>query len=96
MAAPSAPNDPATDPTVAELIAARTWLRYDVVDGLLLDGVPLNAIADVVGTPTWVYSAMTMRARHQVLTTAMTEAGLDIHILYAVKANDSRAVLALF
>jgi diaminopimelate decarboxylase len=96
MAAPSSPNDPTTDPAVAELIAARPWLRYDVLDGLLLDGVPLNAIADAVGTPTWVYSAATMRARHQALTTAMTDAGLDTHIHYAVKANDSRAVLALF
>src|ERR1700677_2875809 len=96
MAAPSSPNDPTTDPAVGELVAARPWLRYDVLDGLLLDGVPLNAIADAVGTPTWVYSAATMRARHQALTTAMTDAGLDTHIHYAVKANDSRAVLALF
>ncbi len=29
------------------------------------------------GTPTWVYSAATMRTRLQVLTAAMTEAGLD-------------------
>ena len=26
----------------------------------------------------------------------MTDAGLDMHVHYAVKANDSRAVLALF
>jgi diaminopimelate decarboxylase len=66
------------------------------MDGLLLDGVPLNAIAAAIGTPTWVYSAATMRARYQALTGAMTDAGLDIHIHYAAKANDSRAVLALF
>ncbi len=96
MAAPSAPNDPTTDPSVADLIAARPALRYDAIDGLLLDGVPLNAIADAVGTPTWVYSAATIRARFQTLTAAMTEAGLDTHIHYAVKANGSRAVLALF
>jgi diaminopimelate decarboxylase len=96
MAAPTPPNDPATDPSIADLIAARPWLRYDVMDGLLLDGVPLNAIAAAIGTPTWVYSAATMRARYQALTGAMTDAGLDIHIHYAAKANDSRAVLALF
>ena len=38
------------------------------MDGLLLDGVPLIGIADAVGTPTWVYSAATMRARYQALT----------------------------
>jgi diaminopimelate decarboxylase len=63
---------------------------------LMLDEVPLAGIADAVGTPTWVYSAATMRARHKALTGAMAEAGLDMHIHYAVKANDSRAILALF
>jgi diaminopimelate decarboxylase len=96
MAAPSVLNNPATDPPVEDLIAARPWLRYNALDGLLVDGVPLNAVADAVGTPTWVYSAATMRARLHALTAAMTEAGLDTHIHYAVKANDSRAVLALF
>ena len=96
MAAPSLPNDPATDPSVQELIASRPWLRYDAMDGLLLDGIALNPIADAVGTPTWVYSAATMRARYRALTSAMLDAGLDTHVHYAVKANDSRAVLALF
>jgi diaminopimelate decarboxylase len=95
MAALSPPNDPTTDPSVAELIAARPWLRYDAVDGLLLDDAPLTGIADSAGTPTWVYSAKTIRARYKALTGAMTDAGLDIHLHYAVKANDSRAVLAL-
>ena len=95
MAAPSPPNDPATDPSIQELIAARPWLRYHAMDGLLLDGVPLAAIGRDVGTPVWVYSAATLRARYQALTNAMTDAGLDIHVHYAVKANDSRAVLAL-
>ena len=66
------------------------------MDGLLLDDVPLAGIADAVGTPTWIYSAATMRARLKALTGAMTDAGLDIHLHYAVKANDSLAVLALF
>ena len=96
MAAPSPPNDPATDPSVQDLIAARPWLRYHAMDGLLLDDVPLNGIADAVGTPTWVYSAATLRARYHALATAAQAADLDIAIHYAVKANDSRAVLALF
>ena len=96
MAALLSPHDPATDPSTAELIAARPWLRYHAMDGLTLDGVPLAGIATSVGTPTWVYSAATMRARYQALTAAMTDAGLDMHVHYAVKANDSRAVLSLF
>lgn len=94
--ATSAPNAQATDPSIAELIAARPWLRYDAMDGLLLDDVPLTAIAVKAGTPTWVYSAATMRGRYQALTQAMTDASLDTRIHYAVKANDSRAVLAQF
>jgi len=96
MAAPSNPNDPSTDPSVQDLIAARPYLRHDAMAGLMLDGVPLAGIADAVGTPTWVYSAATMRSRYKTLTAAMTGAGLDMHVHYAVKANDSRAVLALF
>ena len=96
MAIPSPINDPNGDPTVRDLIAARPWLRYEAMDGLLLDDVPLAGIADAVGTPTWIYSAATMRARLKALTGAMTDAGLDIHLHYAVKANDSLAVLALF
>ncbi len=96
MAAPSPPNDPSTDPSVQDLIALRPWLKHDAMDGLLLDGVPLAGIADTVGTPTWVYSAATMRARYKTLTGAMSGAGLDMQVHFAVKANDSRAVLSLF
>jgi diaminopimelate decarboxylase len=96
MADLSPPADSASDPAIAELIAARPWLRYHAMDGLMLDDVPLAGIATSVGTPTWVYAAAPMRARYQMLTAAMTAAGLDVQVHYAVKANDSRAVLALF
>ena len=95
---PSVPQatafDPASsDPTEAELIAARPGLARHAMDGLLMDGVPLNAVADALGTPTWVYSATTMRARLAELTAAL--AGLDAQVHYAVKANDHLAVLRL-
>src|SRR3954470_9368929 len=96
MAALPPLDNPMTDPSIPELIAARPWLRYDAMDGLWVDDVPLNQIADVAGTPTWVYSAATMRARYAALTTAMEDAGLDIQVHYAAKANDARAVLTLF
>ena len=63
MAAQSPPNDPNTDPSIPDLIAARPWLKHDAMDGLLLDDVSLAGIADAVGTPTWVYSAATLRAK---------------------------------
>lgn len=92
MATP-APQTTAPDPTETELIAARPHLARHAMDGLVMEGVALNAIADALGTPTWVYSAGTMRARLAELTAAL--AGLDAQVHYAVKANDHLAVLRL-
>jgi diaminopimelate decarboxylase len=84
------------EPDIAELIAARPHLSMHAMDGLVIDDVPLNRIADTVGTPTWVYSASSMRRRYRTLAAALAEAGLDAHVHYAVKANDRLAVLRLF
>ena len=95
MAAPSAPLDPADDPSLRELIAARPHLSIHAMDGLLIDDVPLGRIADAVGTPTWVYAAGEIRDRYRALTGALSRAGLPAHVHYAVKANDHLAILAL-
>jgi diaminopimelate decarboxylase len=96
MSARTAAAPPADDPTPAELIAARPGLAMHAMDGLLFAGVPLNAIADAVGTPTWVYAAPVMRARYRALAGALAAAGLDASVHYAVKANDHLAVLDTF
>jgi diaminopimelate decarboxylase len=96
MAASPAPVADTPEPGIAELIAARPHLAMHAMDGLVIDGVPLNLIADAVGTPSWVYSASSMRRRYRALAGALGEAGLDAHIHYAVKANDRLAVLRLF
>jgi diaminopimelate decarboxylase len=87
------------DPTAAELIAARPHLRYNAMDGLLVEDVPLNAVADALGTPTWVLSAGALRGRlarlRGALNHALSGAGLDAAVHYAVKANDHLAVLRL-
>jgi diaminopimelate decarboxylase len=93
MAAP-APLSDQPEPSAAALIAARPQLSMHAHDGLLLEGVPLKRIAEVLGTPAFVYSAGTMRARLSELQAAL--AGLDHEIHYAVKANDHLAVLHLF
>lgn len=81
------------DPDIAELLAARPWLRMDAMDGLMVDGVALNAIADALGTPTWVYSAHVLRARVAALRDALDAAGVAVGLHYAVKACDHLAVL---
>ncbi|HTI82901.1 MAG TPA: diaminopimelate decarboxylase [Acetobacteraceae bacterium] len=92
----TAPTSTMPEPTAAELIAARPHLSMHAMDGLTMDGVPLNLVGDRAGTPVWVYSAMAMRRRYRMLAGALAEAGLDAHIHYAMKANDRLAVLRLF
>lgn len=87
-------HDPA-DPAAAELIAARPHLAMHAMDGLLMEGVPLNAVADAVGTPTWAISAGSIRARLAALRRALDDAGLPVRVHYAVKANGHLAVLRL-
>ncbi len=96
MASLAPTTDPSEDPTPAELLAGRHNLKHHAMDGLMLDGVPLARIADVVGTPTWVYSAETLRHRYRTLTAALKDAGLEAQPHYAVKANDHLAILATF
>src|SRR4051794_30838809 len=81
------------DPSTAELIAARPHLSMHAMDGLLVENVPLNAIADAVGTPTWVISASCLRSRLAALQEAL--AFLQARVHYAVKANDHLAILRL-
>lgn len=81
----------AAEPAAAELIAARPFLSMHAMDGLLLEGVPLSAVADALGTPAWVYGAGTMRARLAELMAALAPVGARVH--YAMKANDHLAVL---
>ena len=80
-----------TDPSAAELLAARPMLARHALDGLLFEGVPLAAIARAGGTPCWVTGAATLRARFRRLEAALP----GVHIHYAVKANDHIAVLAV-
>ena len=84
---------PGQDPSVSDLLAVRPALSMHAVDGLVLEDVPLNAIADALGTPTWVMSAGTLRARYRRLAAAFAGADTPVSIHFAVKANDHLAVL---
>lgn len=58
-------------------------------------GVPLAAIAEQVGTPTYVYSLPRIREQYQRLSSALADAlvGVPHRIHYSVKANSNRWVL---
>ncbi len=93
MSAATAPRPADPDPSFAELLAARPHLTRHAFDGLVMEGVPLARIAEVVGTPAWVYSAGTLRRRLGALRRALDGAGLTASIHFAVKANGNLAVL---
>ncbi len=62
-------------------------------NGVLCAGqVPLDRIAQAVGTPTYVYNGDAMVARYRRLATAC--AALPLSICYATKANGNQAVIA--
>jgi diaminopimelate decarboxylase len=60
---------------------------------LRCEGVPLSAIADVAGTPSYVYSAATIRNRYELLADTLAPVPHRIH--YTLKANSNRAILRL-
>jgi len=65
------------------------------IDGVLhADSLPLPAIADRVGTPTYVYSQAYFESRYRTLAAALEPRGGDI--CYAVKANSNLSVLRCF
>jgi diaminopimelate decarboxylase len=69
--------------------------HFDLKDSNLhCEEVPLEQIADEVGTPVYVYSAATLRRHARVLKEALAELD-DSLIAYAVKANPNPAVLSV-
>jgi diaminopimelate decarboxylase len=60
---------------------------------LVCDGVPVSAIAAAVGTPVYVYSAATVRARYRAIDAAFGAYPHRLH--YALKANSALAMACL-
>lgn len=68
--------------------------HFDLQDGAMHgEGVSLERIAAEVGTPTYIYSAATLRRHYRVMDEAL--AGVPHVICYSVKANANLAVLQL-
>ncbi|MBR9834517.1 MAG: diaminopimelate decarboxylase, partial [Alphaproteobacteria bacterium] len=66
--------------------------HFDYKNGHLhCEDVDLDAVADAVGTPVYVYSTATLRRHAQVIASAFE--GMDCLIAYSVKANGNLAVL---
>jgi diaminopimelate decarboxylase len=90
--------DPVADSSTGPSAEAESpwWQRRDLcyADGRLhLGGVDMAELATQAGTPTYVYRADRMRENIRRLADAMSSAGIDHQIYYAVKANRSPALL---
>lgn len=72
--------------------------HFDLKDDVLhAEGVSLEALAETVGTPTYVYSSATLRRHYGLLREACDghkDALGDALIAFAVKANSNLSVLA--
>ncbi|MFN2566128.1 MAG: diaminopimelate decarboxylase [Gemmatimonadaceae bacterium] len=76
------------------VLNAEAAAGFERIGGALwCEAVPLEAIADAVGTPTYVYSSGMIRARYRRLEAALGQVPHRIH--YTLKANSSRAVLGV-
>jgi diaminopimelate decarboxylase len=78
---------------IAPVITAATAFTTDASLGLCCDGVPLTEIAGRVGTPTYVYSAASIRSAWKSLDAAFGDVPHALH--YALKANSTLAILRL-
>src|SRR3954466_5282193 len=67
--------------------------HFSLIDGAMhAEGVPLERIADTVGTPVYVYSRATLTRHARVFREGL--AGVErAHFAYAIKANPNLAVL---
>src|SRR4051812_23193861 len=65
-----------------------------VGQNLHCESVDLAAIAQLYGTPTYVYSAATLADNYTRLSKSLS--GLDVQICYAMKANSNLALLRHF
>jgi diaminopimelate decarboxylase len=61
---------------------------------LFAEGVPIQRIAEEVGTPTYVYSLATLRRHYRVFDQVFLQ--LPHLICFSVKANSNLAVLRVF
>jgi diaminopimelate decarboxylase len=78
---------------IPSVTSARSAFVFDAAAGLSCDGVPLADIAAIIGTPSYVYSAASIRSAWRRFDAAF--AGVPHTIHYALKANSTLALLRL-
>ncbi|TWB41656.1 diaminopimelate decarboxylase [Nitrospirillum pindoramense] len=70
-------------------------MAFSYVSGVLTaDGVPLDRLAEAVGTPVYVYAASRLRANYQAYARAFARDPVDV--CFALKANSNQSIISLF
>jgi diaminopimelate decarboxylase len=87
------PCQTAVSGRIASVLTAASAFVADAALGLCCDGVPLTEIAARAGTPTYVYSAASIRSAFTRLDAAFGAVPHALH--YALKANSTLAILRL-
>jgi diaminopimelate decarboxylase len=85
-------NDGRSD-KIPSVTTMRPAFAFDAAAGLSCDGIPLADIAARTGTPTYVYSAESIRSAWRRFDAAFADVPHTIH--YALKANSTLALLRL-
>jgi diaminopimelate decarboxylase len=79
---------------VGESVLAAAQAGFAREGGVLsCDGVPIESIADAVGTPFYVYSIPAIEQQYQKLSAALSNVPHRLH--YSVKANSNLAILGV-
>ncbi|HZK78278.1 MAG TPA: hypothetical protein VFC35_05170, partial [Gemmatimonadaceae bacterium] len=75
-------------------IASDAEPGFNRSDGTLsCDGVSLDAIAEAIGTPVYVYSVAAIQSQYSRLDAALN--GVPHRLHYSVKANSNLAILGI-
>jgi diaminopimelate decarboxylase len=78
---------------VGQSVLTATGFTRTASGELVCEGVSLEAIADAVGTPVYVYSSRAIREQYDALDHALSPVPHRLH--YSMKANSNLAVLRL-
>jgi diaminopimelate decarboxylase len=87
------PCQTAESDRIGFVVTAASAFVHDAPLGLCCDGVPLAEVAARAGTPTYVYSAASIRSAWTAFDAAF--AGVPHALHYALKANSTLAILRL-
>ena len=93
MSAPASPSNKLRRPAAVDPVSYTSGFAYRG-SRLFCEGVPVDRIADKVGTPAYLYSGASIEQAYRRMDSAF--GSLPHTICYAVKANSNLGILRVF